>query len=286
MFQLFPRQKQRMLFYIAVVVVLIVALFFLGPTFNPILLIAVGAVTCLAIAALYYLRAAAQHNAMLNRLYNQLDVEGFLAGYEPFLKVPLRSQNLYLMIRLHLSNAYCAQGRFDDAIALLQSVQFRQDKPERLLLGKYFIASNLCYCFEQKGDVEAAGRHMNTLREYKKQLEAMQEKKPEKRRMAFSIALNEQCYQLLTTGKADLDVLRTQVQENNTQQLHRITTSLWIARAQLAEHNRREAETLLERIVTLAPELYPGRVARELLNSLPGREQAEGAVSAPQEGEN
>ena len=281
MYQLFPKQKKRMLFYVAIVIALSVALIFLNPSVNLIFLLAACAFACGMMFVLYYLRAAGQHNAMLSRLYNQLDAEGFLREYEPFLKVDLRSQNLSLMVRLHLSNAYCALGRFDDAISLLQSIQFREDKPERLLLGKYSIMSNLCYCYEQKGDVEASGRYMNTLREYKKQLEAMQEKKPARLRMAFSITLNEQCYQLLTTGHADVDALRTQVQQNNTQQLHRITTSLWIARALLAAHNRREAETLLEKIVTLAPHLYPGRAARELLDSLPGRENEKDELPAP-----
>ena len=283
MYQLFPNQKKKMLFYVAIVIALVISLFFLNPAANPLFLTAAGAFACAMLFVLYYLRAAAQHNALLARLYNQLDAEGFLRDYEPFLKVDLRSQNLSLMVRLHLSNAYCALGRFDDAIALLEGIRLREDKPERLLLGKYSITSNLCYCYEQKGDIEASGRYLNTLREYKKQLEAMQEKKPEKQRMAFSITLNEQCYQLLTTGSADVDTLRTQVQEGNTQQLHRVTTSLWIARALLAAHNRREAETLLEKIVTLAPHLYPGREARAILNGLPGREQGKAPAAAPQE---
>lgn len=86
-----------------------------------------------------------------------------------------------------------------------------------------------------------------------------------KQRMAFSSELNDQCMALLTTGKADIEKLKTQVQQNNTQQLHRVTTSLWIARAYLAEQNRREAETLLEKIVKLAPDLYPGKEAARLL---------------------
>ena len=92
-----------------------------------------------------------------------------------------------------------------------------------------------------------------------------------KQRMAFSSELNDQCMALLTTGKADIEKLKTQVQQNNTPQLHRVTTSLWIARAYLAEQNRREAETLLEKIVKLAPDLYPGKEAARLLASLPAK---------------
>ena len=282
MYQLFPQQKKRMLFYVAIILALGIALVFLNPAVNLPLLILACAFACGMMVLLYYLRAAAQHNALLARLYNQLDAEGFLRDYEPFLKIDLRSQNLYLMVRLHLSNAYCALGRFDDAIALLEGIAYRPDKPERLLLGKYSIVSNLCYCYEQKGDAEASGRYLKILREYKAQLEAMQEKKPERLRMAFSIALNEQCYRFLTEGTADIDVLRTQVQENNTQQLHRVTTSLWIARAQLAAHNRREAEALLEKIVTLAPHLYPGQLAQQILGALPGRGAEKADLPAPE----
>lgn len=62
-----------------------------------------------------------------------------------------------------------------------------------------------------------------------------------------------------------MQALKTQVQSNNTQQLHRITTSLWIARAYLAEQNRREAENILQQIVKLAPDLYPGKEAARML---------------------
>ena len=89
--------------------------------------------------------------------------------------------------------------------------------------------------------------------------------------MAFSCELNDQCIKLLSTGKCDIQALKTQVQQNNTQQLHRITTSLWIARAYLAEQNRREAENILQQIVKLAPDLYPGREAARLLAELPAK---------------
>ena len=79
---------------------------------------------------------------------------------------------------------------------------------------------------------------------------------------------------LLSTGKCDVQALKTQVQSNNTQQLHRITTSLWIARAYLAEQNRREAENILQQIVKLAPDLYPGREAARMLAELPAAAQA------------
>ena len=114
-------------------------------------------------------------------------------------------------------------------------------------------------------------RVLDELPGYKKQLEAIQETKKPKQRMAFSCELNDQCMKLLSTGKCDIQALKTQVQQNNTQQLHRITTSLWIARAYLAEQNRREAENILQQIVKLAPDLYPGREAARLLAELPAK---------------
>ena len=83
--------------------------------------------------------------------------------------------------------------------------------------------------------------------------------------MVFYTDLNEQCLALMKTGKADIEVLRNQVQKNNRQMLPKITTSLWVARAYLADGQKGEAERLLRRIVELAPNLYPGKEAARLL---------------------
>lgn len=279
MYSLFPKHRPRLIFNLSIFWAMLIALLLINPAINRTFVLILAVVGSAAIFFAQYMRVANLHTAMLSRLYNQLDVEGFLKEYEPFLQVPLKNQNLYLMVRLHVSNAYCAQGRFDDAIALLSSVTYREDKEEKLLLGKFSVTSNLCYCYEQKGDKEQSRRYLNELRELKAKLDALQQKKPEKQRMVFNIALNEQCMQFLETGEMDVDVLKTQVQAANTQQLHRVTTSLWIARAYLARHERREAEKLLERIVTLAPGIYPGRAAKALLDELPGRDA--GAEEAP-----
>ena len=47
-----------------------------------------------------------------------------------------------------------------------------------------------------------------------------------------------------------------------------VTSSLWLARAYLSEGNREEAEKLLRRIVELAPALYPGKAAAQMLKEL------------------
>lgn len=287
MFSLFPKQKPRAIFYVCVFEAMIIALLLINPSMNPIILGAVGLIGGAAMFFSQYMRAAQMHNELLARLYNQLNVEGFLRDYEPFLRRPIKNQNLYLMVRLHISNAYCAQGRFDDAIRLLSSISYREDKPEKLLLYKFSVTSNLCYCYEQKGDIARARQYLDRLLDLRKQLEAAQEKKKPSQRMAFNTALNEQCMQFLEKGTLDIDVLRTQVQADNTQQLHRITTSLWIARAYLAKNERREAEKLLRQIVKLAPDLYPGQAAKALLDGLPlpageDAEDAQAQESAPE----
>lgn len=269
MLQLFPIFKKRILLNVGLWLFFLVAFMWMFPNVQQVLVVIAGVIGTLVVLAMQYMHATGMHNGLLGILYNEMDVERFLREYEPLLNVPVRNKQLYLMIRLHLSNAYCAVGRFEDAISLLTSTEIKQDKPEKMLLSRFAIASNLCYCAEQMNDLPAAQKHLDDLLSIKAQLEEMQKSKPEKQRMAFSTALNEQCMKFLKTGKADVEFLKTQVQNNNTQQLHRITTSLWIARAYLAENNRREAEKLLKRIVELAPALYPGKCAQELLDQLP-----------------
>lgn len=272
MLTLFPKFKTRLILFEGLFVALMAALYLLKPTMNPIAMILMLIVGCLFIAAAQYINAANTHSRQLNRLYNQLDVDGFLKEYEPHLQQNPKNPNLYMMVRLHLSNAYAAQGRFDDAMKLLAATQIREGKkPEQALMSRFAVTSNLCYCAEQMGDLDAAKKYLDELHGYKKQLEAIQETKKPKQRMAFSCELNDQCMKLLSTGKCDIQALKTQVQQNNTQQLHRITTSLWIARAYLAEQNRREAENILQQIVKLAPDLYPGREAARLLAELPAK---------------
>ena len=275
MLTLFPKFKKRMIIFEVVYVALMVTLYVLKPTASPIALVLMLIVGGLFIAAAQYINAVNAHNRQLNRLYNQLDVEGFLKEYEPHLKQNPSNPNLYTMIRMHISNAYAAQGRFEDAMKLLSSIQVKEGKkPEQALISRYTITSNLCYCAEQMGDIPAAKKYLDELHRLKKQLEDIQETKPMKQRMAFSSELNDQCMKLLSTGKCDVQALKTQVQSNNTQQLHRITTSLWIARAYLAEQNRREAENILQQIVKLAPDLYPGKEAARMLAELPAAAQA------------
>ncbi len=272
MLTLFPKFQKRLMLFEGLFVVLMVALYLLKPTTSLIALIAMLIVGGLFIAAAQYINAANAHNRQLNRLYNQLDVDGFLKEYEPHLTQSPKNPQLYIMIRMHLSNAYTAQGRFEDAINLLTSTPIKEcKKHEQTLMNRFAVTSNLCYCAEQMGDLDAAKKYLDELHGYKKELEEIQQTKKPKQRMAFSCELNDQCMQLLSTGKCDIQALKTQVQQNNTQQLHRVTTSLWIARAYLAEQNRREAENILQQIVKLAPDLYPGREAARMLAELPAK---------------
>lgn len=271
MIQLFPKFKNRMLLICACYLVLVGVYVVLNPGVHPLVPLLIAVVGVLVVMVSQSLNAANAHAQMLARLYNHLDVSGFLKAYTPFMNLNLKNQSLMLMVRLHISNAYCAQGRFDEAEELLRSISLTPSKKhEDDLLSKFAIVSNLCYCAEQKNDVEKAQAYMDELLSIRKELEALQTGKPDKKKMVFNTELNEQCLKFLKTGKADLKLLQGLVQ-NNTQQLHRITISLWVARAYLAENNRREAEKLLEQIVKLAPDLYPGKVAAQLLSGLPAK---------------
>lgn len=272
MLTLFPKFQKRLMLFEGLFVVLMVAMYLLKPTTSLLALVLMLIIGGLFIAAAQYINAANAHSRQLNRLYNQLDVDGFLKEYEPHLQQNPKNPNLYIMVRMHLSNAYVAQGRFDEAMKLLTSTPVKEGKKlEQTLMNRFAVTSNLCYCAEQMGDLAAAKKYLDELHGYKKELEEIQKTKKPKQRMAFSCELNDQCMKLLSDGKCDIQALKTQVQNNNTQQLHRITTSLWIARAYLAEQNRREAENILQQIVKLAPDLYPGREAARLLAELPAK---------------
>ena len=274
MIHLFPKLKKKTLLICAGYIALAGVYVALNRSSNllfPIIILLVGLI---AIVIGQLLTAFNMHNQLLSRLYSQLDVSGFLREYEPFLNLQLK-HSLHLMVRLHLSNAYCALGRFDEAQALLTSISVpKGKKPEDELLSRFAIVSNLCYFAEQKEDIGSAQKYLDELLSLKTQLEALQTRKPEKKRMVFNTELNEQCMKYLNTGNADIEVLKTLIQ-NNSQQLHKITLSLWLARCYLAVNSRREAETLLERIVNLAPDLYPGKMAAQILSSLPGNSKAD-----------
>ena len=273
MINLFPRQKKRMIIVLAVYLGLAALLLAIGSG-NAIVTAVLAVLGLIIVLAAELTGAANAHSQLLNRLYNQLDVEGFLREYEPKLQLKLKNNNMALMVRLHISNAYCAQGRFDDAMALLSSFEIKESKNhEETLLARFAVISNLCYCAEQKSDVETAQKYLSELLDLRRQLEKLQENKPQKNKMAFSTELNEQCMQYLKTGKADVEKLKAITRQNQSQQLQRITSSLWVARADLAENNRREAQSILEQIVKLAPNLYPGKVAAGMLASLPAKEK-------------
>ena len=271
MILLFPKYLKRMALICAAYVALVAVLLALNPGRSVALTLVIAAIGLVLVVISQLLNAVNMHSRLLSKLYGELDAEGFLREYEPKLQIKLRNQNMRLMVRLHISNAYCALGRFDDAAALLSSVTLEKTgKPEEDLLSRFAIVSNLCYCAEQKGDLDTAQRYLNELLALKAQLESLQASKPENKRMVFNTELNELCLQYLKDGTADIKALKALVQ-SNSQQLHRVTISLWIARCYLAQNNRREAEKLLRQIVKLAPSLYPGREAERLLSTLPAR---------------
>lgn len=274
MIQLFPKRQKRMLLICACYIALLGVYLALNPAANALPIVLIASVGLIIVIFSQYLTAYNMHSQLLSRLYDQLNVDGFLRDYEPMLRIPVKNPNIALSVRLHTSNAYCAQGRFDDAIALLTAFTLQPGKnEEENLLSRFAVVSNLCYCAEQKNDLDMAKKYMNELLDLKKKLEALQPGKPEKKRMVFSTELNEQCLKFMETGKADIEVLRSLV-KSNQQQLHKIILSLWVARAELAANNRREGEKILEQIIKLAPDLYPGKVAKQLLTGLPSKTEA------------
>lgn len=70
-------------------------LYILKPGANSIAMLLMLLVGALLIAAAQYINAVNAHNRQLNRLYNQLDVEGFLKEYEPHLNQNPSNPNLY-----------------------------------------------------------------------------------------------------------------------------------------------------------------------------------------------
>lgn len=273
MIHLFPKLRNEMILSGAILLGMIAVLILFFPGSNPLFILLFGLVGAAAILFVQYTKALNRHQQLLGILYNQLDAEGFLRVYAPLLDKKVKDKNVTLTLHLHLSNAYCALGRFDDAKALLHSMKpIPGKKPENELLTRFAIVSNLCYCAEQQNDIGTAKQYLDELLSLRKKLESMQESKPQKKRMAFSTELNEQCYKLLTGDKVNIETLKDQVQRSS-QQLHRVTTSLWVARADLQINNRKEAENILNQIVKLAPHLYPGKVAAELLAQLPAKHE-------------
>lgn len=127
MIHLFPKLKKRMLIVLAAYLALALILL-LVRSGNPIVTVVFAVLGLIIVVASQLLNATNAHSQLLNRLYNQLDVEGFVREYEPKLQIPLKNQNMRLMVRLHLSNAYCALGRFDDAIRVLSEVTIVEGK--------------------------------------------------------------------------------------------------------------------------------------------------------------
>ncbi len=268
MIQLFPSIKNRMTVWLLAYMALIFLLGLLGLVNIPVLLL-ISLAGFTAIIAVHYAHASRAHEALLGKLYNSMDAEGFIRDYEPLLSIDVKHPALSMAIRLHLSDAYCALGRFDDAAALLSSISFPSEKQEEAdLIARCTVLSSLCACALLKGDVPAAQRSMDDMLSCKQRLDAAGATAPQMQRLSLSILLNQQCLALLTTGRCDASVLRGKVHAKNTQMLHRVTTGLWIARALLADNNPREAKELLEKIAKVAGHLFAGREAKALLLSL------------------
>ena len=273
MLALYPKLIKRYSLLGVLLVVCIIAYLVLRPEAGKAAWIILGLIGLFGLFVAAGNAAMREHNEELNRLYEQLDAEGFVKNYEKHLTQKMFHPQTALMVRMHLSNAYVALGRFEEAERLLLEYKPWKEKTEEAgLLSKFAVVSNLCYCAEQREDLAKTEEYLSQLLEMKKRLEELQLAKPEQKRMVFSTELNEQCCKLLQEGHADTDVLIRVSKQNSRQMLPRVTSALWVARSFLADNQRKEAEQRLEQIVKLAPHLYPGIQARKILYSLPGRE--------------
>ena len=167
MIALYPKIWKRFIIYSVIVLLGMVIITVVYPA------ISVGACILLSLVGIFALllymssQAMGLHKAELVRLYNQLDAEGFIKAYSVHLSQKLPSQDTGLMVRMHLSNAYAALGRFDEAMELLQSFKLKEGKKkESFLISQFARMSNLCYCAEQKEDIRSNAGHKKTRKAY------------------------------------------------------------------------------------------------------------------------
>lgn len=269
MLALYPKLFRKYVLFSALLIAGVIAVLVLRPEASRGVWILMGILGLFALLVSMSQQAMREHEKELKRLYNEMDAAGFAQNYAVHLTQKLWSSDTELMVRMHLSNAYIALGQFGKAREVLSFTQPEgKKKREALLFNRFALESNLCFVEEEEGNVQEARRRYDELVALRKELEELQSMKPENKRTEFSTELTELCLQLLETGKTDTEALKNQVRASQ-RMLQKVTVTLWAARACLADHQRKEAEKLLQRIVELAPELYPGREAAKILASLP-----------------
>ncbi|MBQ8092856.1 MAG: hypothetical protein IJ242_04695 [Clostridia bacterium] len=268
MIELFPNLIRRFLILSAVLIVSLTLMTVLVPGSNPVITVVIGIIGIGMFLTSQAAEATRAHTQLVNRLYEQLDAEGFLKSYEPFLRKQPHNKNVLVMIRLHLSNAYTALGRYSDAEHILLDAGTPSDRnPEKALISRFAIVSNLCSCKEQEQKTEDAGAYLKELLSIRDKLDALQQQKPEKKRLVFNTTSNEICYAFLKDGTCDTEALRSIIQ-NNTSKLERLAISLWIARMYIRENRISEARDLLEKAVKIGSHLSYGQQAQALLDTL------------------
>ena len=277
MLALYPKLFRRYVLFSILLAFGVVFVLLYSPGASPMIWIPVGILGLFALLVTMSQKAMQRHSQELRKLYAEMDAEGFVRDYSQHLSQKLWTGDTALMVRMHLSNAYMALGDFDAAERMLdlpEETFVKKGKPspkkeEQALTNRYAAESNLCFCELQRGDAAAARARYDRLRAMQTRLEAMQETKPEAKRMLFSSELNALCLRLLEEGKTDVDALKEQVR-GASQVLQKVTVSLWVAKALLAEDRRREGEELLQRVANLASAIYPGKEAVRILSGLPG----------------
>ena len=269
MLSLYPKIQRRFVLLSSVFVVSLLALLWFNPAANrPIwILLAVLGLAALFISSSNH--AVKAHQKELQQLYEALDAEGFLRGYRQHLQQKLPFKDTELMVRMHLSNAYIALGRFEEAKEVLKAYRDKPGKKEEAtLLTQFAITDHLCYCARQEEVIAEATVFLHALMDQRARLEELQEGKKAGQRLRFHTRMHEVCVQILSEGKGDVDWLKAETSDPHTQMLSKVTLSYWIARAYWADNQRKEAERMFRWVIDHAPHLHPGRKSAEWLASL------------------
>ena len=269
--KLFPAIRKRLMIMLAMYAAGLGILLIFVPeqTRGMMLILAVFALLAVLFSA--GKQAQQENDRRIRMLYNELNCEGFIREYEPLLQKADQTPSLSLMVRMHLSNAYMAMGRFEDAMKILREAPVTGKKEEARLLSRFAAASNISLCYEQQGKVQEAEKAMKELLDLKGQLERIQETKPMQQRMVYNTTLNEECLKLLKEGKCDVEKIKEL--RSGAQMLQRLTLSLWIANAYIADGRIREAREMLENVQKVGGHLYLGKEASRMLLELKGSDE-------------
>ena len=98
MIHLFPKRKNRMYLICACYIALVGVYFALNRGVNPIPVLLIALVGLGIVIFSQYLTAFNMHSQLLAKLYEQMDIDGFLRQYEPMLALNVKNANVRLTL--------------------------------------------------------------------------------------------------------------------------------------------------------------------------------------------